>query len=232
MDDRELETLFTAAPGDPPPATFDTSDVIAASKRAQARRRSAIAVVCSCFVVLLAGAGAFTVVARLSSISPPGGVASAYAPISAQSGVTGQPGGIPIRPPTTGANQGFPSQTPMQGGDESGKDGPRVESASGCDKVDRELATALAGELPGTEATAATAGTVCPTGARSAGFPFGGGAVSVALVPPGVAVRPAGGVHAQAQASSGGTLVVQSLPPAPLTQADVERVAQALASRF
>ena len=232
MDDRELETLFAAAPGEPPPATFGASDVVAASKRAQARRRSVIAVTCSCLVVLLAGAGVFTVIARVSSVSSTGGFAAANAPVSAQSGATGQPGGSPIRPPNTGVDQGFPSQSPMQGGDESGKNGPRVESASGCDKVDRELATALAGELPGTEVTAATTGTICPTGSRSAGFPFDGGVVSVALIPPGVAGQPSGGLHAVAQASSGWTVVVQSLPQSSLTQSDVERIAQALASRF
>jgi hypothetical protein len=236
VDDRELETLFAAAPGDPPPATFDKSDVVAASKRAQARRRSAIAVTCSCLVVLLAGLGAFVAIAKLASTPVSGGFAAADAPIYAQSGVNGQPGGIPIRPPTTGDNQGFPTQSPMQGGDETGKNGPRVESASGCDKVDRELATALAGELPGTEAPGATPGTVCPTGARSAGFPFDGGVVSVALVPPGTTpqlpAQPAGTVRAEAKAVSGGTVLLLSIPPSPLTQADVERIAQALAARF
>jgi hypothetical protein len=235
VDDRELETLFAAAPGEPPPATFGKSDVIAASKRAQAqaRHRSLIAVTCACLVVLLAGFGAFALNTNLSSE----GVTTANAPVSTQTGAGGQPAGTPIRPPTAGDNQGFPTQSPMQGGDGSGKDGPRAESASGCDKVDWELATALAGELPGTVKVAgAVPGTVCPTGARSAGFRIDGGVVSVALVPPGLAwelaAQPAGAVHAEAKTASGGTLTIRSIPQAPLTQPDVERIAQSLAARF
>jgi len=55
MDDRELEAMFAAAPGEPPPPTFSRSDVVTASKRARARRRSAIAAMCACLVVLMGG---------------------------------------------------------------------------------------------------------------------------------------------------------------------------------
>lgn len=43
MDEQRLSELFRTAAGDPPPASFGTEDVVHASRRATARRRSALA---------------------------------------------------------------------------------------------------------------------------------------------------------------------------------------------
>lgn len=237
MDDRELETMFADALGEPPPATFGRSDVLAASRKAQARRRSMVTVACGCVVLALAGAG---VVGWVTTTSH--GNSTVAAQLSTQAGVAGQPGGVPERPPNTGGGQGFPTLSPMQGGDESGKNGPRAEGASGCDKVDRELATALAGELPApVPAYSAQPGRVwCPAGSRAAGLPVEGGTVSVTLLSPGTGVlpvpRPPGVLEIQRPAAGGGTLLLFSVPAdgsmaAPLPQ-DIDRIAGAVAARF
>ena len=241
MDDHELETMFAAAPGEAPPATFSASQVVAASKRAQARRRSAIALTCSCLVVVLGGFGVFAAVSNLGGPAPTAATSAGDARISGQSGVPKQPLGTQERPPNTGDAPGFPPQSPMQGGDETGKDGPRAESASGCDKVDRELATALAGEFPvPVSVDSASPSHLCPTGSRSAGFPVAGGFLSITLAPPGVAVQPAGqppGTKISEQpAAGGGTIWLLSIPQAGSTVApfanDIDRAARAVAARF
>ena len=106
--------------------------------------------------------------------------------------------------------------------------------------MDRELANALAGELPGHfETTQAVPGSACSTAARSAGFPVPGGEIAAAVYPKGVPVarkfQPAGTVTAQVSTASGGALVLVSVPSsgaaAPLA-GQVEQFAHALAPRF
>ena len=238
MDERELKTIFADAVGEPPPPGFDMGDIATASARAQARHRSAIALVCGCVVLVLAGLGVVGFLVTSPSGGPTMNAASAPA---TQSGATGQPGMGPERPSSGGKSPDFPTQSPMQGGDGPGKNGPRAESASGCDKVDGELATALAGELPVTVTTAdATPGRICVTQARVAGFQVQGGWISVLLVPPGVvldpAAIPAGSARSEVQAAGGGTIDLISTPgpgrsAAPLAD-DLSRLAGSIASHF
>jgi hypothetical protein len=105
--------------------------------------------------------------------------------------------------------------------------------------VDRELAIALAGELPVT-AGAAVPAPLCPAGSRAAAFRVPGGTVSAVVAPAGVAVPLSGGPEGaevvRRTAESGRSLLVISIPApgshtAPHTR-DVERIAAALASRF
>ena len=106
--------------------------------------------------------------------------------------------------------------------------------------MDGELATALAGELPGHVAgTPAVPGGACSTVSRSAGFPVPGGEVSAALYPKGVPVvfksQPAGAVTAQVATASGGVLVLVSVPSAGATApyaSQVAAFAHALAPQF
>jgi hypothetical protein len=78
--------------------------------------------------------------------------------------------GLPV--PGSPAPRSFPEATPEQGGGATGEVGRRADGTlSGCGPVDRELAAALAGELP-----AAAGGQMvvvdaqCPQGARAAGY--------------------------------------------------------------
>lgn len=227
MDEKELETLFRAAPGEPPPPGFSLNDVTAASTRAAKRRRSAVLLTAACLVAVLSAAG----VAGVS-----------YFRSTEMS--TAQPALAPERPPETS-----PVPPALQGSGGNGEDGPRAEgtqgqpSGSGCEKVDRELATALAGELPAIGATAPSPGRFCPTATRSVGFHVTDGdrtgLVSVTVVPAGAAVKlptfKDGTVAAEQLAASGGTVLVLSTPDpgsaAPL-EAALPRVASALGDRF
>jgi hypothetical protein len=237
MDERELKTIFADAVGEPPPPGFDMGDIATASARARARHRSAIALACGCLVLVLAGLG---VVGYLVN-SPSSPVMSAASAPDPRSGAAGQPGMGPERPSLGGKTPDFPTQSPMQGGDGPGKNGPRAESASGCDKVDGELATALAGELPVTVKTAdANPGRVCVTQTRAAGFRIEGGWISVLLVAPGVILDPSaipvGSARSEVLAAGGGTIDLISTPgpgtsAAPLAD-DLPRLAGTIASHF
>lgn len=202
MDEKELETLFRAAPGDPPPPGFSLADVTTASARANARRRTVVLMSAVCAVLLVSAAGIVGLSYFRSTETP-----------------TAQPAA-------------GPAPTSLQGS------GPRAEGASGCEQVDRELATALAGEFPATAAAEPAPGRDCPTGARVAGFHVTDGdrtgVVSVTLVPAGTPV-PLGATAAQHGTASGGTLVVTSSPDpgsAPPFQSDLPRIATALSTRF
>ncbi|GAA4538851.1 hypothetical protein [Amycolatopsis samaneae] len=238
MDERDLETLFSAAPGEPPPSTFTESDVVAESKRQSARHRSRLAVSTSAVVLVLAGAGIFGIVGNVDF----GGPKSASSGIRANSApVPGQPSAGPARPSGSGEAPNFSSASPQQGGDGDGKTGPRVEGTSGCEQVDRELATALAGELPvPVAADGASPGGACTTGARAAGFPLPDGMISVAVLPAGAPLdeprQPAGAAILRLPARGGGTLVLVSVAgtaghPVPFA-GELGRIAGDLAARF
>ena len=150
MDENELGTLFQAAPGEPPPPTFGLADVTAASARAKVRGRSVVALA----MLLVVGLGIFGLT-QLKLASFPETTSS-----------SGQPGSADARLPKAS------TPSPLQGSGGTGEDGPRAEGTPGCEKVDRELATALAGELPATGVTGRPSpGRACTTGARSAPTP-------------------------------------------------------------
>jgi hypothetical protein len=226
MDERELGTLFKAAPGEPPPPGFTLEDVTAKSARVTARRRSALIIALGCVVLVLAGFG----LTRLDF----GSTTSNSASEPAQVATGEQPGDAEGRHP----NASTPS--PLQGSGGTGEDGPRAEGTPGCDKVDRELATALAGELPATGVTGPAPGRGCTTGSRSAGFQVTDGErhgfVSVTLLGSGITFPPESSmVTVQEKASSGGVLVVSSAPDpgsAPPLQGDLRHIALDLAARF
>lgn len=222
MDEHELSDLFRVAPGDPPPPTFDLDDVIAASARARARRRTALITATACVVVALAAFGVSRLPFTDTAVSSTSHLA------------LGQRGDASGRLPNAST---APS---LQGSGGTGEDGPRAESTSGCEKVDRELATALAGELPDTGVSGPEPGQVCPVGSRSAAFRVidgdRRGVVSVALAPQGTTVTlDLGGATARETTSSGGAIIVSSTPDpgsAPPLPADLDRIARALATRF
>lgn len=237
MDERELRSLFSAAPGDAPSPTFTQDDVVRESRRQTVRRRNRITAAAGA-VVLVAGFGAYGV---LSGGTPASMTSAGDSVVSSQSGPGGeQPGIGPARPQIGGESPNFSSQPPRQGGDPGGKTGQLAEGASGCEQVDGELAIALAGELPGHVAgTPAVPGGACSTAARSAGFPVPGGEVAAAVYPKGIPEvfksQPAGTVTAQVPTASGGVLVLVSVPAAGATApyaGQVDGFARDLAPRF
>lgn len=234
MDENDLKALFRDAPGDAPSPSFDTADVVRASKRATARRRNGIAVACSALVLVLAGVGMFGVLGgtelRMGS--------SAKSDNEAAS--AGQPGAASARPLDSGESSNFSNPPPQQGGGGPEKTGQMTaEGTFGCDQVDRELATALAGELPvPVDVAKSTPGDICTTGARSAGFQVPGGTVSAAVFPAGSSVpaTPTGASSARRTTAKGSLVVVVSLgdgsgrPAFP--ESDVDRFAGVLAARY
>ncbi|WP_326567094.1 hypothetical protein VSH64_35385 [Amycolatopsis rhabdoformis] len=234
MDERrDVESMFSGLPGEPPPATFTKDDVVRESRRLTLRRRNRIAAGGSAVVLALVGFGAYGLAAG------PGGKSDSAAVMNSAA-APAQPGASAARPLGTGEGN-FPALPPQQGGSGDGRTGPRVEGASGCEKVDWELATALAGELPGHfTAAEASQGSICTTGARGAGFPVPDGTISAAVFPRGAPVtypaQSAGAVTSRVATGSGGTLVLVSIPgtsgqPAPYA-GDLAGFAASLAPRF
>jgi len=238
MDEQELRSLFSAAPPEAPAPTFTQDDVVRESRRQTVRRRNRITTGVSAAALVVVGFGAYGL---LSGGTPESMTAAGDGVMSSQSGPgSGQPGISPARPEIGGESPNFSSEPPRQGGDQGGKTGHLAEGASGCEEVDGELATALAGELPGHVAgTPAVPGGACSTVSRSAGFPVAGGEVSAAVYPKGVPVvfksQPAGTVTAQVATASGGALVLVSVPSSGGTApyaGQVETFAHHLAARF
>lgn len=242
MDEQELQSLFSGVPGEAPPPTFSAADVVTESKRQTVRIRSRIAVGGSAVILVAAGFGAFGVLSNVNLDLGPRAASDSGAVAHSQAGPgEGQPGPSQERPLVGGGSPNFSTTPPQQGGDGDGKTGPRAEGASGCEKVDGELAIALAGELPVhvTPATA-TVGDACSTAARSAGFPVPGGAISAAIYPHGVSVTATpptseGAVGVQRPTASGGTIVLYSKPDTdaqPPFAGELTQFAEDLARKF
>ncbi|ADJ50762.1 hypothetical protein AMES_8936 [Amycolatopsis mediterranei S699] len=236
MDEQELRSLFSAAPGDAPEPSFSQDDVVRESRRQTVRRRNRITAGVSAAALVVAG---FGLSGQLSGDSSKSMTAADHAvPAQGRPGAT-QPGDGPMRPEIGGESPNFSSRSPQQGGAGDGKTGPLAEGASGCEQVDGELAIALAGELPGHFADQAVPGGACSTVSRSAGFPVPGGEVAAALYPKGVPEvfksQPAGTVTARIGTASGGVLVLVSVPSAGSAApyaGQVDRFARDLAPRF
>ncbi|MFB9684081.1 hypothetical protein [Amycolatopsis plumensis] len=237
MDEQELRSLFSAAPPDPPSPTFGRDDVVRESRRQSLRRRNRITAGVSAAALVVVGFGAYGV---LSAGTPKSMLATDNA-VPAHSGPgVAQPGDGSMRPEVGGESPNFSSQPPQQGGAGDGRTGQLAEGASGCEQVDGELATALAGELPGhVVAAQAIPGGACSTVSRSAGFPVPGGEVAAAVYPKGIPEvfksQPAGTVTARAGTASGGVLVLVSVPSAGSAApyaGQVDQFARALAPQF
>ncbi|WP_216211474.1 hypothetical protein [Amycolatopsis aidingensis] len=248
MDEHELRTLFREAPGEPPAASFDAEDVAARSRRLTSRRRMAIASGASCVLLVLAGAGLLGVGLNMDPFETAPNAGSSAVDAQHDSGTefggAEQPAQPSMRHPNEAPAQGFPDSSPKQGGEGSGENGPRAESTSGCDQVDRELVTALADELPVTAQPKPVVSRICGAGWRSAGVAVqdgsASGQISVAVLPAGTIVSPApppeGSERASHATVSGGTVIVLSTPAPGTSRApyagSVDGLAAALAGRF
>ncbi|MFT7835076.1 hypothetical protein Q5530_02865 [Saccharothrix sp. BKS2] len=248
MDEQQLAELFRDAARDAPPASFDVTGVRSASARATARRRSALALGSSLVVVLALG-GVVVNTASPESSSDTAAVGSAEGASSPNVSTFGVPELAPdeASPDRNGGlpPKSIPEDPPTQGGELSGSaDRSTVGSApKGCEEVDRELAVALADELPVARGlTPAPAAASCPPGARGASYLLRDGAVtgtvSVVLTPPGE-LPPSfdeNTLSETASASGGGELHVLSRPAegsavVPFAT-QLPGLAQQLASRF
>jgi hypothetical protein len=169
VDEEKLANLFQAAVADPPPASFDERDIAAKSRQVTSQRRALLAGGGGLAVVILAvglllGTGVF----GHTSSSTVAGVAAGGANGSNQSFGRGSADAGPQAVAPTH----FPGSTPKQGGGENGGVGSDAGGThAGCGPTDRQLAVALANELPSVGApVAAPADLACIPGTRSAAY--------------------------------------------------------------
>lgn len=236
MDESRLRELMTDAPGEAPPATFGIDEVRSASRSATLRRRSAITASSAVVVLVLAGAGVFGIMAATDgpgqTIASSAGESGSEEPARQENAAPVQPESAGERQPGVASEQDSPGLAPKQGGDRSGREGPsRADSTDGCDKVDRELANALAGELPvtGIEPT-------CSPDGHEVTVELDGGVVTASVTEgtvPDTYDGPPGLITVTRQTSGGSTLTIVSIPAegensAPLS-GEVKRIATELA---
>jgi hypothetical protein len=249
VDEQKLTELFRDAARDAPPPSFDVTGVRAASARATARRRSAIALGSTLALVLVFGGVAVTsgIVQNSGSDTAVAGSAEDTSSPNVTPFSAGQPELIPkdASPDLSGGipPKSIPEDPSTQGDEPSGSaDRPSVGSAQrGCVEVDRELAVALADELSVANALqAAPAAADCPIGARGASFLVrdGGvfGTVSAVIAPPGTVVPESNVQYKSAKTPAGDELYVLSRPEegssvAPFS-AELASMAERLAARF
>jgi hypothetical protein len=254
VDEKKIADLFNDAVRDVPPASFDTGDVRKASHRATVKRRTNIIAGSALAFVVLAG-GTVTTLALSGETNTP---TAASAPAlgggpMANSGTMDIEGDAekPATPSARGDGAGPRLDTqdgpPKQGGSPPGNAGTAGSTPSGC-MADRELAAALAGELP----AAASAGEVpvpfgCPAGATGGAVKVtdGGkqGTLSVVRVPQGASpgIVPMGSdvdgyASTETVAASGASIFVVSQPAPGTGEApfvdDIARYAAAIGSKY
>jgi hypothetical protein len=227
MDENKLSELLKEAVGDTPPPSFTVTDVARESDRQRVRHRNGVLAGSAFGVAILAGATALGVALWT------GPVTSGEAATAADSASSGNGNAAPYELPSKednaaapterGGAENVPSETPKQGGYPDGSGGPAGPAGTprGCEQVDRELAAALAGELPAAAkvkvADAVPVSLSCPDGSAGAAFDLPDGRISVVIVPSGVTMstQADGGVRAEAPTSDGRRLVVLSEPVSP-----------------
>lgn len=202
MDERQLAELFRDAADDGPAARFGHAEVVAASHRATARRRMAMAGGSALGIMVLVGgivvgSGYFRDTSSgggTQSAATAGGAREEPQVLSDQRNQSVPPGEL-AAPSSAGADKDVPDGTGEQGPASSGKvvpwPGLRDDVArAGCGPVDRELADALVSELPAITGSAVTTRGEsvpvpdgCPPDARAAAVPVDGGSLYVVLAP-------------------------------------------------
>jgi hypothetical protein len=252
MDEKKLAELLKDAVTDVPPPSFDHGDISRESARQQVRHRNGVLAGSAFGVALLAGAAALGVAlwtgpematdaATAGSVTSPSNGNAAPYELPEES--------IRAASPTERGDadsQGFPPETPKQGGSSEGNGGPAgpASTPSGCEQVDRELAAALAGELPAAAnikvVDAQPSLLSCPPDSAGARFDLPDGRITLVMTQPDVTLPtwqlPDGSVTGQSTAGQGQHVAVVSEPftpgaPAPFA-ADVQRIANDLGQLY
>lgn len=246
MDEKRLSELLKDAVVETPPPTFTASDVARESDRQRVRHRNGLLAGSAFGVAVLAGATALGV----ALWTGPGSSSDAAGAESIASSGNGNaaPYELPdednnAAAPTERGAEDFPSETPKQGGYPDGNGGPAgpTGTPSGCEQVDRELAAALAGELPAAAnikiADAEPVAVSCPEGATGAAYDVPGGRITVLVVPSSVIMATKEpGVLADVPTDGGRRVIVLSEPAAAGDSApfgtDLQRIATELAQVY
>lgn len=218
MDEQRLAEALRGAATDAPPPSFGHADVVQASRRITARRRSALAGGAMA-VLILAGVG----VAAAQVGTPSGEATSAAAPAEAarapdadaapaapSAGALAAPApqAAPAPPSPTGpssdsaadARSGVPQQLPLGPGDPQ-------RCADPQDPALRAIVEQVLPEVVGAPATPTTK--ECRLGGeRGMHVELAGGVLSVEYLPPGTPPLPASAGAVDAPTASGGTVRV------------------------
>jgi hypothetical protein len=228
MDEKKLSELMKDVVADTPPPTFTHADVTRESDRQRARRRNGLLTGSAFGVAVLAGAAALGV-ALWTGQGSPSQITSAESDAAGGNG-TASPNELPdegsgaAAPTERGDQRNFPPETPKQGGSPDGNGGPAgpTGTPSGCEQVDRELAAALAGELPAAANLTiddAVPPALCLNDATGAEFYLPDGQISVYALPPDTAMTldnaDAGAAQASSTTHDGRLVVVMSVPLSP-----------------
>ena len=250
VDERQLAQLFQTAAGDGPPASFGHSDVVAASHRETRRRRTRIAGGSALVVAVLLGGVAvgnnLLGGPRNAETTSAGGLAdSTHQSAEAE---RAEPAPDEQQPGTLSS-----PDSQSQGTDKSGEVIPwpglaEDDARAGCGPADRELADALAAQLPAAAQNAPIAvPDACPPGARAVAVPVSedgaDGWIYLVLAPvrgDGPADQPVeradGALGFQRLTPSGRVLVVLSVPAVdngqPPFAADTMILAEEIGSKF
>lgn len=201
MDDDDLAGVFRDAAGPTPPAPFDHADVVRASDRIGARRRSLLTGGAAA-LVLLAGAGGIggAVLAQQRDGSTMASSAGAGAPAGAP-GDARAGGGAGV--PAAGGAAPEGAAAPLGPG--------HTLCANRQDPALRALVEQVLPQVIGAPA-AATTDECLPGAQRYVSVELGGGVLTVAYLPPGTEAGSAPGIGAtgmsQARTASGGTVLV------------------------
>ena len=228
MDERKLAELLRDAVAETPPPTFDQNDVARESARQRVRLRNGILTGSALGVALLAGATALSVAlwtgARSADqpnaaegVAAPGNGSTAPYELNeeteAEARADSQGGGDSNSSPES-RKQG---RTPAE---DAGPAGPGSTS-SRCEQADRELAAALAGELPAAAKSEQPLPHVyvCVQGGTSVTYGLPNGTLVATVVPPdsdsAIGQEPGTELaRADAPAADGSTVVIISLAEA------------------
>jgi hypothetical protein len=254
MDERKLAELLHDAVADTPPPSFDEHDVARASERQRIRRRNAVVTGSAFGVVVLASATALGV----ALWTGPNSAEQSNADTAAAGGnASASPYELPEEDSAGAADaerenvpNSAPSESRKQGRPSSGEAGPAGPGStpSGCE-ADRELAAALAGELPAAanvaENDVEAVELDCPHGSIGSMYRVvdngQSGSVSAVVVQPDITAPqwrnvPIGTQRATATMADGRTVVVISEPRldgdiAPFGD-EVQQVATGIAERL
>ncbi|MGB3442950.1 MAG: hypothetical protein WBA97_29765 [Actinophytocola sp.] len=248
MDEKKLADLLKDAVAETPPSTFTVSDVAQESGRQRVRHRNGVLAGSAFGVAVLAGATALGVALWTG---PTMGAGATNADSATSGGnENAAPYELPVEgnkeaaPTERGGTEDFPPETPKQGGSSDGNGGPAgpAGTPSGCEQVDRELAAALAGELPAAASikvdAAMPVSLSCPKGATGAAFDLPGGRISVLLLPGNVVLsaQATDGVQADAPTDDGRQVFLVSEPVSPGGAApfgsDIEQIARELGQLY
>jgi hypothetical protein len=244
MDERRLAELLHDAVAETPPPSFDEHDVARASERQRIRRRNSVVTGSAFGVVVLASATALGV----ALWTGPNSAEQTSADTAAAGGnATAGPNELPEEDKAGAPDaereyepQIAPSESRKQGRPSSGDAGPEGPGStpSGCEQADRELAAALAGELPA--AAPPLPQYECVSAGTSVSYRLPSGALTAMLLAPNSLLGSGSApdqevVSADATADDGRRVVIMSVAPKPGTPpyADVlDEWAQQVAARY